>query len=73
MPNDYAQLLNGNFGDLCSIFSAVYLDNVNKEITSSLVSAHIFLETKALKSELMKYLKKWFYNPFAFVRTETAN
>ena len=52
MPNDFEKLLNGKFDKLCPVFISMYSDNINKEITSLLVSAHILLESwrQSLKS-----------------------
>ena len=70
MPTNFEELLTGNFGDMCSVFFSLYPDNVNKEVTSLLVSIHIFLESKGIKAALMKYLKQWVYNPTAFAKSE---
>ena len=50
----------------------MYPDN-GKDMISLLVSPHIFLQTEALQSEPMSYLKKWLYNPEAFARTKKMN
>jgi len=57
---------------MCSFLFCLDPININKEITSLLSSAHIFLEKKGIKAALMKHLKTWFYNPVAFAKTETV-
>ena len=70
MPNNFDQLLNGNFGDVVLI--SVY-PTMSAKKTSFLVSAHIILEVKVFKSELRTYIKKWFYNPEAFSSNDKMN
>ena len=62
LPSTFEELLNGNFGDMCSFFLSLDPANINKEITSLLGSAHIFMEMKSIKASLMRYMKKWLYN-----------
>ena len=68
LPLDFQELLNGDFGNKCAFLYAMHPENVNKEILSVIVSAHIFVDKKALRQKLTSYLQQWFFHPSAFIK-----
>ena len=66
LPTDFQELLNGNFGDVCSFLYAIHPVNINKETMNILGSAHIFAEKKPFRQKLASVLKSCFFHPEAF-------
>ena len=66
LPTDFQELLNGNFGDVCSFLYAIHPVNINKETLNILGSAHIFAEKKQLRQKLASVLKSLFFHPEVF-------
>ena len=66
IPRDFQNLLKSECGNNCSFLFALHLKNINKEISTVIGSAHIFVDKKMLKQKLHSALQKWFYNPEAF-------
>ena len=60
LPKSFQELLNGKFEDICSFLFALHPENINREIVSIINSAHIFIEKKAIKQQLLSALNKWF-------------
>jgi len=50
LPKSFQELLNGN---ICSFLFALHPENINREIVSTINSAHIFIEKKAIKQQLL--------------------
>jgi len=67
LPTDLQELLNGNFGDMCSFLYALHPVNINKETMNIIGSAHIFAEKKQLRQKLASILKSWFFHPEVFI------
>ena len=60
LPQTFQELLNANFGGMCSFCFSLAPASVNEDTTSLSSSAHNFLETKkikAAKTALKKYNK----------------
>ena len=53
LPKSFQELLNGKFEDICSFLFALHPENINREIVSTINSAHIFIEKKAIKQQLL--------------------
>ena len=58
LPKSLQELLNVKFQDICAFLFALHPENINRETVSIINSAHIFMEKKAIKQQLLSPLYK---------------